>query len=304
MKREVTDVLPQEILNRIKGIEIKARHLVNTTFTGEYQSAFKGRGMEFEEVREYTPGDDIRSIDWNVTARSMRPHVKIFRDERELTVMFAVDVSASTHFGSRDKMKNEIAAEIAALLSYLALQNNDRVGLLFFSDHVEHYIAPDKGRGHVWRLIREILSYETKATRTDLSAPLEFINKVISNRAIVFYISDFISDLSNDRFEKTIKVSAKHHELTAITLTDPFEKEIGNLGYIEVEDKETGDLLLINSADKNLVKKISKNFSERRAKLLQLFKRADVDHIDVETTGDYLDPVIRYFKTKKRGRKS
>ena len=189
-------LLTDELLAKIQRIQIKAQHLANAAFAGDYRSVFKGRGIEFEEVREYQMGDDIRSIDWNVTARAGRPFIKTFRDERELTVMFVVDVSASSRFGTLTKFKNEVAAEIAALLAYTALRNNDKVGLIIFSDHVEHYTPPKKGRGHIWKIIRDVLSYRSVAKSTNYVVPLEFLNKVLKRRAITFLISDFSIILS------------------------------------------------------------------------------------------------------------
>ena len=244
----LTQFLDEELIAKIKGIQIRTRHLVNDVFSGEYQSAFKGRGLEFEEVREYVPGDDIRAIDWNVTARYNKPFIKTFRDERELTVMFVVDVSASSRFGTFTKFKDEVAAEIAALLAYTALKNSDKVGLIIFSDHVEHYIPAKKGRGHIWRLIREILSYESSSQKTDLTVPLEFLNMVIKRRAIAFLISDF----QDGGYESPLRTLSKHHDLIAVSVYDPREVDMPNIGFLELEDAETGEIILIDTSSNKL----------------------------------------------------
>jgi uncharacterized protein (DUF58 family) len=288
--------LPPELINRIKGIQIKAKHLVNATFAGEYKSAFKGRGMEFDEVREYVPGDDVRTIDWNVTARSGHPYVKLFKDERELTVLFMVDVSASSRFGTVSKFKNEVAAEIAALLAWLALRNNDKVGLLIFSDRIEHYVPPKKGRGHVWQIIRDILTYKSESRKTDFKAPLEFINRVLKNRAITFLISDFMGE----SYETPVKTTARHHELIAITVTDPREMELPGIGYIELEDAETGESILVDTADKKFLKNYSQAARERARTTRDFFEGNGIDHIQVLTDGNHIRPVVEFFRRREK----
>ncbi len=287
--------LDDDLVAQIKGIQIKAKHLVNNSFAGDYQSSFKGRGMEFDEVRQYTPGDDVRSIDWNVTARSNAPFVKIFKDERELTVMFLVDVSASSHFGTVSKFKNEIAAEIAALLAYTALRNNDKVGLIIFSDHIEHYTPPKKGRGHVWRLIREILSYRSTAKKTDLNVPLEFLNKVIKHKAITFLISDF----QGQDFGSQLSTTGKRHDLTAISILDPKEVKLPNIGYLELEDAETGESLLVNTSDKRLMGEFSKASKKKLREQKKYFRSHGIDYIRVNTDETYIRPIIEYFKKRE-----
>jgi uncharacterized protein (DUF58 family) len=289
-------LLNDELLAQIKGIQIRAKHLVNTTFAGEYRSTFKGRGMEFDEVREYCPGDDIRTIDWNVTARTDHPYVKVFRDERELTVMFMVDVSASARFGTVSKFKNEIAAELSAMLAWLALRNNDKVGLIIFSDHVEHYVPPKKGRGHVWQIIRDILTYESNSTLTNFEAPLEFLNRVIRNRAITFLMSDF----QGDGFEKTLRTTSKHHELIAVSITDPRELDLPRIGYIELEDAETGESMLIDTSDRKLLSAFSRASHGRAKKQIDFFQSAGIDHIQVGTDGSYVRPIVDFFKRRER----
>ena len=270
--------------------------MVNETFAGEYQSAFKGRGMEFDEVREYFPGDDVRKIDWNVTARSDRPYVKIFKDERELTVLFMVDVSGSSRFGTQKKFKNEIAAEITALLAYTALRNNDKVGLIIFSDHVEHYIPPKKGRGHIWKLIRDILSYRSESKKTDLNIPLEFLGRVVKRKCITFLISDFMGE----SFEKELRTTSKHHDLIAVSVVDPREKEIPKIGYIELEDAETGEFLLVNSSNYLFQKSFGEKTKELQEKRDKFFKSSGIDHIEVTTDSTYVDSIIKFFRKREK----
>ncbi len=289
-------MLDEGLIAKIKGIQFRAKHLVNSTFAGEYQSAFKGRGMEFDEVREYQPGDDVRNIDWNVTARTDSAFVKVFKDERELTVMFVVDVSASSHFGTVSKFKNEISAEIAALLAYMALRSNDKVGLVIFSDHVEHYVPPKKGRGHVWRLIRDILTYKSQAHKTDIQVPLEFLNQVIKHKAIVFLLSDF----EGEGFDQQIQVTSKRHELIAISVTDPREVVLPNIGYVELEDAETGESILINTSSKKLREKYSKEARRKMKAQRRFFRTNGIDYIEVDTNDTYVDAIVSFFKRRDR----
>jgi uncharacterized protein (DUF58 family) len=243
------ELLDDTLIAKIRGIQIRAKYLVNDVFAGEYQSAFKGRGLEFEEVREYHPGDDVRSIDWNVTARTSQPYIKLYRDERELTVIFLVDVSASSRFGTVKKFKNEIAAEVTALLAYSALKNNDKSGLIIFSEQVELFLPPKKGRAHVWRLIRNILTYDSKSKQTNLNIPLEFLNSIIKKRAIIFLVSDFQLPLEDN--ETLLRITAKHHDLIAISIKDPREETLPNIGFIELEDAETGNSILKKFKEKS-----------------------------------------------------
>ena len=288
--------LDEELIAQIKGIQIRARHLVNSSFAGEYQSAFRGRGMEFDEIREYIPGDDIRSIDWNVTARTNHPFVKIYKDERELTVMFVVDVSASSHFGTTHKFKNEISAEVTALLAYMALRNNDKVGMIIFSDHVEHYIPPKKGKGHVWKLIRDILTYKSAARKTNLNIPLEFLNRVLKRKCITFMISDF----QGEGYEKQVRTTAKRHELIALSVMDPKELALPRMGYIELEDAETGESILINTNKASLLKDYAKITRQKLENQVKFFRSCGIDHIALSTQETYLTPIIGYFKLRER----
>jgi len=288
--------LTEELLQKIKGIQVKARHLVNDSFSGEYVSAFKGRGIEFEEVREYIPGDDIRTIDWNVTARQNKPFIKTYRDERELTIMFVVDVSASSHFGTISKFKNEIAAEITALLSWTALKNNDKVGLIIFSDHVEHYLPPKKGRGHIWRLIRDILTFKSSARKTNMNIPLDFLNRVQKKKTITFLISDF----QGDDFDKQLLATSRRHEMIAINVTDQREIDLPNIGYIELEDAETGDFRIINTGSKTLRDSYKKASMKRLKNIKQFFERNGIDYIDIRTDQFYLDEIVKFFRYREK----
>jgi len=290
--------LTEELLQKIKGIQIKARHLVNDSFSGEYVSAFKGRGIEFEEVREYIPGDDIRTIDWNVTARQNKPFIKTYKDERELTIMFVVDVSASSHFGTISKFKNEIAAEITALLSWTALKNNDKVGLVIFSDHVEHYLPPKKGRGHIWRLIRDILTFKSSARKTNMNIPLDYLNRVQKKKTITFLISDF----QGDDFDKQLLATSRRHELIAINVTDQREIDLPNIGYIELEDAETGEFRIINTGSKNLRDSYKKASLKRLKNIKQFFERNGIDYIDIRTDQFYLDEIVKFFRYREKKR--
>jgi len=289
-------ILKEELLSKIKGIQIHARHLVNDVFVGHYESAFKGRGMAFEEVREYQPGDDVRTIDWNVTARINRPFVKLFRDERELTVIFLVDVSASSHFGTVSKFKNEVAAEIAALLAYAALRNNDKVGLIIFSDRVEHYLPPKKGKGHIWRVIREILTYKSISKKTDFDAPLNFLNQVLNRRSVAFLLSDF----QGSGFELKLRSTAKHHDLVAMSISDPRELALPNVGFIEFEDAETGEYVLVDTRQKKNLKEFSSSAEKELSERKRFFRSAGIDYIEFMTSEPYIDPIVRFFRMREK----
>ncbi|MCP4654786.1 MAG: DUF58 domain-containing protein, partial [bacterium] len=247
---DLGEALPPELFQKIKTIQIRTQRVVNDVFAGEYESAFKGRGMEFEEVREYGPGDDIRHIDWNVTARMGSPYVKVHREERELTVMLVVDVSSSGAFGTAAKLKNEVAAELAALLAYTAIKSNDRVGLIIFSDRIERYIPPKKGSSHVWRVIREILTFRPRRRSTDLEGALDYLSKVVRRRAVVFVISDFL----DEGFSERLRIAGKRHDVTAISVCDRREIELPPIGILELEDAETGETVLIDTYDRNTTK--------------------------------------------------
>jgi uncharacterized protein (DUF58 family) len=288
--------LDSELIKKIRKIHITTNHLVNNAMAGQYHSAFKGRGMEFSEVREYQAGDEIRAIDWNVTARMGRPFIKEFQEERELTVMLMVDVSASGLFGT-SRAKNEVAAELAATLSFSAIKNQDKVGLCLFTDRVEKYIPPKKGRGHVWRVIEEVLEFKPENRGTDLARPLEYINRVLPRRAICFLISDFLAAPS---FERPLRIANRRHDIIAVTITDPREMELPRLGFIELEDEETGELLLVNSNAAGTTELFRQGIRKEKDERKRLFASMGIDMIEVRTDGPYIDAVIRFFRIREK----
>ncbi|MCL6589025.1 MAG: DUF58 domain-containing protein [Firmicutes bacterium] len=289
-------MLPQEIIKKVKRIQLKMLHLSNDTMSGHYISAFKGTGIEFDEVREYVPGDDIRSIDWNVTARSRTPYIKRYVEERELTVILIVDLSASQRFGTVNALKSELAAEISALLAFLAIKNNDKVGLLIFSDTRERYVPPQKGRRHVLRVIREILAYEPTGTGTNINEALTFINKVIKHRSIVFLISDFMAV----DFERSLKSLARRHDLVAVSLSDPKEKELPAIGLVEFRDAETGARTLLDTSLPQVRAAFKQKALDRAKATEKLFKRNKVDLIDISADQPYLQPLQKFFLKRER----
>jgi uncharacterized protein (DUF58 family) len=286
----------QEILKKIRALEIKTRGLVETDFAGDYHSVFKGRGMNFEEVREYQPGDEIRSIDWNVTARLGSPFVKKFTEERELTVMLIVDVSASGNFGSTSQSKRELAAEVACLLAFSAIRNNDKVGLLLFSDRLELFITPKKGRSHTLRIIREILFFEPVGRGTDAAAALDHLNKIVTRRAVVFLISDFQAT----DFSRELAVTARRHDLIAVRIEDERETKLPNIGILILEDAETGDQLEINTADRSIRAGFAIAAEAKQAELKRVLRQNRIDRIDLCTGDDYLPALRTFFKNRER----
>lgn len=289
-------MIPKELAKKIRYIQIYTSKAVNDSLAGEYASVFKGRGMEFNEVRPYHMGDDIRSIDWNVTARSGEPHVKLFVEERELTVVFLVDLSASGSFGSTTKIKNEVAAELCALLAFSAIKNNDKVGLIVFTDQIEMFIPPAKGTTHVLRLIRELLDFKPKQAKTSIAAGIEYMGRVITKRSVVFLISDFLEK----GYEKPLNVLSKKHDLIAVSITDPREIQLPDVGLIELEDAETGELVLIDTGSKKIRGKYEKMGYARNESLKKLFRSMNVDQIEVMTDRDYVVDLVRFFKTRER----
>jgi len=289
-------MIPRELAKKIRYIQIYTSKAVNDTLAGEYESVFKGRGMEFEEVRGYQVGDDVRNIDWNVTARTGVPYVKIFKEERELTVLFLVDLSASGSFGSVSRTKNEIAAEICALLAFSAIKNNDKVGLLLFTDHVEMFIPPAKGTTHVLRIIRELLNFRPGRSGTDIGAGIDYIGRVTNKKSVLFLVSDFIGE----GYEGKIRILAKRHDLIAVSITDPREIAMPDCGLVQLEDAETGEMLLIDTGSAAFRRQFEILGSQRRDKLKKLFRSMDVDHIEVMTGRDYLHDLIRFFKARER----
>lgn len=289
-----------ELLKKVRKIEIKTRGLSQHIFAGQYHSAFKGRGMAFSEVREYQFGDDIRNIDWNVTARFNHPFVKIFEEERELTVMLLIDLSGSGNFGTRLRMKRELITELAAVLSFSAIQNNDKIGVIFFSDHVEKFIPPKKGKQHILRIIRELLEFEPEHSQTSLSEPIRFLTNAIKKRSIVFLLSDFMDvDASGKpKFDDAIRIAARKHDLVALRVFDEREKELPPVGLIRARDAETGNMTWIDTSDRKVRESYAywwKSFSNN---LDDCFKRTGIDSVDLSTDSDYVRPLMNFFKTR------
>jgi len=285
-----------EILKKIRVLEIKTKGLVETAFAGDYHSVFKGRGMNFEDVREYQPGDEIRAIDWNVTARLGNAFVKKFTEERELSVMLIVDVSASGSFGSSTQSKRELAAEVACLLAFSAIRNNDKVGLLLFTDRVELFIPPKKGRSHTLRLIREILFFEPAGRGTDPALALDYLNKIVTRRAVVFFISDFQAP----DFSHTLAVSGRRHDFIAVQIQDERETVLPNIGLITLEDAETGEQIEINTADRSTRARFSDLAEEKGRDLARTLRRNNIDAITLRTSEDYLPALRSFFKLRER----
>ena len=289
-------MVPKEILKRVKRLEITTRGMVNDVFSGEYHSVFKGRGMEFSEVREYQFGDDIRSIDWNVTARMRHPFVKVFEEERELTVMLLVDASSSGNFGSYERMKGEITVEICALLAFSAIKNNDKVGLIIFTDKIEKFVPPRKGKSHVLRVLRELLYFEPEDRETDIGGALEYLTRVIRRRSVVFLVSDFISG----NYEKPLRIVSRKHDLVAINIVDPRELELPNVGYLELEDAETGEPLILDTTDPELRRLFAEQSSEIQTTQSKMFKSLNIDAITIRTDESYFEPLMRFFRMRAK----
>jgi uncharacterized protein (DUF58 family) len=289
-------MLTKELLKQVRQIEIRTRGLVNQVFSGEYHSVFKGRGMEFSEVREYQFGDDIRNIDWNVTARFGHPFIKIFEEERELTVILLVDLSGSLLFGTVEKTKQQIAAELSAILAFSAMKNNDKVGLILFTDKIEKFVPPRKGKKHVLRVIREVLSFEPKGKATNLKSALEYMNNAIKKKSIVFLISDFM----DEGYEKILRMVGKKHDLIGVVLNDRREFTLPKIGMIKLNDNETGEERWIDTSDL----KVQKTIREMREKITQgrktLFLTSRLDSIEVTTEENYIKPLIQFFRKRER----
>jgi uncharacterized protein (DUF58 family) len=291
-------MIPGDLAKKIRYIQIYTSKAVNDSLAGEYESLFKGRGMEFQEVREYQIGDDIRTIDWNVTARTGDPYVKLFKEERELTVMFLVDLSASGAFGSTRQIKNEAAAEICALLAFSAIKNNDKVGLIVFTDRVEMFIPPEKGTTHVLRLIRELLNFKPEKGKTDLVAGMDYLGRILHKKSVVFLVSDFQSE----GFEKQLRILGKRHDLIAVSITDPREVIMPNVGLIQLEDAETGEMVIIDTGSVSFRERYEQLGGARLDSLRKLFRSMDIDHIDIRTGEDYVFDLIKFFRNRGRRR--
>ena len=283
-----------ELLKKVRKIEIKTKGLSKQVFSGEYHSAFKGRGMAFSEVRNYVPGDEIRTIDWNVTARFNEPYVKVFEEERELTVMLIVDISGSESFGSDELLKREFIAEIGAVLAFSATQNNDKIGAILFSDQIELYIPPKKGRKHILRIIRELIEFKPKSNLTNIGEVVQHFNNLVKKRAIAFLISDFI----DQDLEKALKITAKKHDLIALRVFDKREKELPNMGLTLFEDSETGSRKWINTGKKRVRETYYNNSLSREHSILQTFKKSKVDHANICIQSGYIHPLMNLFKKR------
>ncbi len=284
----------KEILKKVRKIEIKTKRLSNDIFGGEYHSSFKGRGMTFSEVRQYQFGDDVRAIDWNVTARYNEPYIKVFEEERELTMILMADVSGSELFGTSTQFKKETVTEIAATLAFSATQNNDKVGLILFSDEIELFIPPKKGKSHVLRIIRELIEFKPKSKKTNIGTALKFLSSVIKKRAIVFMLSDF---MDND-YEKTLKITGKKHDLTGIRVYDKYDEEIPNLGMVPVLDAETSRIQLVNTAAKSVRMRYKANATQIREYYLNMFKKSGAGTINIRVDESYVKKLLGYFKHK------
>ena len=291
-------MLTDDLIARIRRIEITTRKLVNDSFAGEYQSVFKGRGMEFDEVRQYHPGDDVRTIDWNVTARTGEPYVKSFIEERELTVMLAVDVSGSGDFGTRNRFKRELAVELAAVMSFAATTNNDKVGLLLFTDRVELLVPPRKGRSHVLRMVRDLLVFQPVGSGTDLRLALDTVHQMLKRRSIVFLVSDFLAD--PESYRQAMLVANRRHDVVAFDLSDPLEQEIADVGILALEDAESGQLRWVDTGSGEWKREFSERVAHLEEHKREVLIAAGVDRISVSTERDYVAEVGAFFKDRLR----
>ncbi|MCC6417886.1 MAG: DUF58 domain-containing protein [Gemmataceae bacterium] len=289
-------MLPREVIRQVRRLQLRARRAVEDLLGGEYRSIFKGTGIAFEEVREYQPGDDIRAIDWNVTARMGHPFIKRFVEERELTVLLLIDCSGSNQFGTRLQQKREVAAELAAVLAFSAISNNDRVGLVAFTDRVERFLPPRKGTRHVLRLIRDVLFFQPSRRGTSIREALDYANKVLHRRAILFLVTDFL----DQGYERSFKLSGRRHDLIAVPLTDPREQELPEVGLLELEDAETGRRLLLDTSSREVRDAYVRTARERREQLRRLARQSRVDLIEVSTDGGHLDALIQFFRMRER----
>jgi len=289
-------LLTKELLKQVRQIEIKTKGIVNQILSGEYHSVFKGRGMEFSEVREYQFGDDIRNIDWNVTARFGHPFIKIFEEERELTVILMVDLSGSLIFGTVEKTKQQVAAELSAVLAFSAMKNNDKVGLILFTDKIEKFVPPRKGRRHVLRIIREVLSFEPVGKNTNLKTALEYMNNAIKKRSIAFLLSDFM----NAGYEKILRVVGKKHDLIGIVLNDEREVSIPQMGLVKFVDSETGEERVIDTNSPKLQKMIKENYTQNIERRKSLFTSSRIDSIEIKTGQNYVKPLVQFFRLRER----
>jgi uncharacterized protein (DUF58 family) len=285
----------KDLIKKVRKIEIKTRRLSDHIFSGEYHTSFKGRGMTFSEVRQYQFGDDIRAIDWNVTARYNEPYVKVFEEERELTMMLMVDISGSESFGTKNQPKSEIVTEIAATMAFSATQNNDKIGLILFTDQIELYIPPKKGKSHVLRIIRELIEFQPKSKKTDLSQALKFLSSTQKKKAIVFVISDFMVD---DDYEKTLKIAAKKHDITGVRVYDIREEKMPNIGMVEMEDAETGEVLVVNTGSKKARLSYEKQYQDKVNYFKDIFSKCGSGTVNTRVDESYVTKLLGYFKSR------
>jgi uncharacterized protein (DUF58 family) len=297
--REATDVRPTrvspEILRQVKRVELKTRGLVDALFAGEYRSVFKGQGMEFAEVREYTPGDEVRAIDWNVTARMSRLFVKRYVEERELTVMLALDISGSESFGTVERFKSDMMTEFASVIALAAVRNNDRVGLIFFTDTVEHVVPPRKGKRHVLRIVRDLLAFEPRGRRTDLRPALEYMQRTLRQHTVIFLVSDFQAD----GYEHALKVLGRRHDIVAVTLNDPAEQSLPAVGIARMHDPETDEYLEVDTTDRRVRAAYAEHMAAELAARRRVLRRAGVDKVELTTDGSVIEPLLRFFRTRQ-----
>ncbi len=303
--------VPRDLLRQVKLIELRTRGLVDSIFGGEYQSVFRGQGMEFSEVREYQAGDDVRNIDWNVTARVGSPYIKKHVEERELTVLLAVDLSGSEQFGSRERFKAERAAELAAVLALSAIRNNDRVGLIIFSDHIEHVVPPKKGRRHVLRLIRDLLAFQPTGRGTDLPGALDYAARLLPHRAVIFLLSDFALLYPGDggpdspafaRWEKTLRLVSRRHDVVAVSVRDELEQNLAGLGVVLLTDPETGEQIAVDTERHGVRARYQTFLAQEQAAMRRLFRRLGVDEIAINTSGSFVRPLLAFFRRRERTR--
>lgn len=296
--------IPKEILEKVRHIEVRTNRLVNESLAGSYHSVFKGRGMNFDEVREYVPGDEIRSIDWNVTARTGSPHIKKFVEERELTIMLMIDISGSGKFGSNVGSKREMMAELGSVLAFSAVRNNDKVGLILFTDFIELFIPPQKGRTHILRVIREILAYQPERQATDLRLPLDFINRVVKRKCVAFLISDFCLNYEFDQYleelARKLQITNTRHDLVSLAITDPREHVLPDVGWITIEDAETGEQVELNTADPKIRQGYQVIAADRMQKLKRTMHSSGVDLLNLSTDAPYLTPLLGFFQKRRR----
>jgi uncharacterized protein (DUF58 family) len=288
--------LPEEILKKVKMLEISTRKLVNNQFAGEYHTFFKGQGMTFADFREYVPGDDVRAIAWPLTARTGKTHIKKFDEERELTVILAVDVSASADFGTGPYFKGEVMTHLAAILAFSAIKNKDQVGLLLFSDQVEHYVPPGKGRGHVHRILRDLFYFQPKSRRTKISSGLTYLQGVLKKRSAIFVISDFF----DEGFDQSLRLLGRKHDVSAIVVQDHAELHLPNLGVVELQDSETGDILTVDTGSRAFREEFTQAVKKKKAMRDRLLRQAQVDRVDINSSENYVDPLISFFQRRHR----